>query len=180
MGNKVLFLDRDGTINVDKGYINDLAVFEFIPGTKDALHLALENGFIFSMITNQAGIGKGLTPPDMPERIRKHIEKECEMKFSDARVCPHKVEDACECRKPGTLNLQNSIEFLNADIKQSLFIGDHTKDMEAAHRMGMRSILVLTGHGRSSLEELKTMPEIKLSYVAENLLDAIKWILGSK
>lgn len=177
MANKILFLDRDGTLNVDKGYINDMAMLELIPTAKEALLLARENGFLLSMITNQAGIAKGLTPPDMPRKICEHIETVCGVKFDDFRVCPHRPEDNCQCRKPGFLNLKQSFELLNGDSSRSWFIGDHVKDMEAAHRFGIKYILVRTGHGANSAEEIKSHSELKPSYIANDVLDAIRWII---
>lgn len=175
---KALFLDRDGTINVERGYINDLSMLELIPGVAEAMLKAKRTGYKLAMITNQAGVGRGLTPPDMPERIQKEIENRCGVEFDDARACPHKPDDACACRKPGTLNLQRSIEALQADVAKSFFIGDHLRDLECAARAGMRSILVLTGHGKDTHAELQLKPEVVPTYVAADLAAAVEWILA--
>jgi D-glycero-D-manno-heptose 1,7-bisphosphate phosphatase len=175
---KVLFLDRDGTINVERGYINDLSMLELIPGVGEALLKAKRAGFKLAMITNQAGVGRGLTPPEMPEKIQREIEKRCGVEFDDARVCPHKPDDACACRKPGTLNLMRSIEALQADVTRSFFIGDHLRDLECGSRAGVRTILVLTGHGKDTHEELKQKPDVVPHHVAQDLAAAVEWILA--
>lgn len=177
-GRPTLFLDRDGTINVDKSYINSLDMLELIPGSAEALQLARSAGFALAVITNQQGIAKGLTPPDMPRRILQSIEKDCDVTFDDHRVCPHLQEDHCGCRKPEPANLEASIKHLGADVARSWYIGDHVRDMELAGRCGVRSILVLTGHGEKTRQELARRPDLKPAFVAPDLLSAVRWILG--
>ncbi len=176
----VLFLDRDGTINVDKGYINSMDALEFIPGAIEALQLAHNSGYKLALITNQAGVAKGLTPAHMPLKIAHHIEEKAGIKFSDIRICPHKPEDACQCRKPGTLNLQRAAQHLNADLAQSWFIGDTDRDVECAFSYGVRPILLLTGHGTLTAESYASKPQIKQPQVCADLLTAVRWVLSHR
>jgi D-glycero-D-manno-heptose 1,7-bisphosphate phosphatase len=185
--NKCLFIDRDGTLNVEvrKGYLNEPEKTVLIPGCGHALAKAKEAGFLLSVITNQAGVAKGLTPK---ENLPKILDKLCELiktesglkefSFDDARYCLHLAEDKCACRKPETLNLKTSLEFLNASKENSFFIGDRETDLECAHRFGMPYILVRTGYGEETLQMLSnTHSFLQPAYVAKNLQDAIDWIL---
>ena len=179
-GRPVLFLDRDGTLNVDKSYINSLDMLELIPGTAEALQMACKAGFALSIITNQQGIAKGLTPPDMPEKILRSIAKDCAVTFDDHRVCPHRQEENCGCRKPQPGNLKASIAFLNADLARSWYVGDHVRDMELARNCGINAILVRTGHGATTEKELAAHPDLKPAFVAPDLLAAVRWILSQR
>lgn len=176
MGKPVLFLDRDGTINVDRGYINRLEDLEFIPGALDALVLAKKSGFLLAMITNQAGVAKGLTPSHMPALIAKKIEDAAGITFDDIRICPHHPDDACDCRKPAPGNLLRSMERLSAAPEKSWFIGDTMRDVQCAQSAGIRPILLRTGHGEKTLSELKSD---KPPLVCADLMAAVKFILSS-
>ena len=185
--NKCLFIDRDGTLNVEvrKGYLNSPENTILIPGCGTALAKAKNAGFLFSVITNQAGVAKGLTPkenlPLILKKICDLIKAESGLKefcFDDARYCLHLAEDKCVCRKPEIQNLKTSLEFLNASKDESFFIGDRETDLECAHRFGMPYILVRTGYGLETEQMLKTSHSfLKPSYIANDLLDAIDWIL---
>lgn len=160
----VLFLDRDGTINVDIGpeYISRPEQLKLIPGVAKAIVAAVKAGFGVAVLTNQAGVAKGKTPAEALPIVHRHLEKLVaseaglsDFRFDDLRVCMHHPNDRCQCRKPETHMLEESIMMLGADVARSFFVGDKMSDLQCATRVGMRSILVLTGHGRETEAECR-------------------------
>ena len=160
--NRVLFLDRDGTINIDRGYIANAGVLELVPGAAEAIAQAKAQGYKIALITNQAGVAKGVITIEGLAGIHRFIEEQIALftnglgfHFDDIQFCPHHPDEQCACRKPKTLMLERAIKNLDADVTQSWYAGDHTKDMQAAQAMGIRSALVLTGHGHNSFAEIR-------------------------
>lgn len=197
---KVLFLDRDGTINVDLGgghrYVSRPEDLELIEGVGACLVRAKNAGFKVALVTNQAGIAKGITRTEDLDVIHRHLETLIErdaakqgvsiseaggpegFRFDDIQVCPHHPDDRCLCRKPGVLMLQRSAKKLGANLNESYFIGDHIRDLEAAHNFGIKSLLVRTGHGQVTESALKKHPDLRPIAVASNLDEAVKHILS--
>jgi histidinol-phosphate phosphatase family protein len=182
-GNPVLFLDRDGTINVDMGpqYLNDPDNAKLIPGAGKAIVRAKNAGFRVAIITNQAGVAKGITPRDALPLIHKHLEGLIALeggvpafRFDDIRVCIHHPNDRCACRKPEPKNLEESMKDLDADVSTSFFVGDKSSDLLCAQRVGMRSILVLTGHGLETQAEIRDTGEAKPDAIVESLREAVQ------
>lgn len=181
----VLFLDRDGTINIDLGstYLNYPKDARLIQGAGRALARARHLGFKTAIITNQAGIAKGITPPENLPLIHKELERLIaeegniqQFQFDDIQVCPHHPQEGCECRKPKTLMLQQAMKNLNANLITSFFIGDKLIDLECGERMGMKSILVRTGHGLETEAGLKASPTLVPFGIVDSLEEAIAWI----
>ena len=188
--NPTLFLDRDGTINVDRGYLRSPEDVILVSGAAEAIVAAKEAGFKIAIITNQAGVAKGVTPrealPLIHERIEKLIcleGKVSEFSFDDIRICIHHPDDRCGCRKPEVENLEHSVKKLGSDISRSFFIGDKSSDLLCGKKMGLTPVLVLTGHGPETLAELKE-PELQdlfaSTLVAEDLPKAVALILKRK
>ena len=149
---KCVFLDRDGVINQDPPhYVHKIEDMVILPRVGEAIRLLNDKGYFVIVVSNQSGVGRGR----YTERDVDIFHKEMEMRLyikDHARItkfyyCPHKPEDNCECRKPlpGML-LQASNQFA-IDLSESWLIGDKRTDCEAADAAGVRSILVLTGHG---------------------------------
>jgi D,D-heptose 1,7-bisphosphate phosphatase len=157
---RAVFLDRDGTINVERSYIRRPEQFELIPGVGPALRSLREAGFLLIVLTNQAVIARGEASEADVARIHRHLEWELGKlgAYLDAvYLCPHhpdggfagerpELKIVCDCRKPAPgLALQACRDF-DIDPAASWMIGDHTRDIEMARRAGLRSILVRTGH----------------------------------
>lgn len=183
--NPVLFLDRDGTINVDLGggdrYVSKPEMIEMIPNAAQAILLAKEAGFKIALITNQAGIAKGITQASAMPLIHSHMEQliHPDFQFDDIQVCPHKPENHCLCRKPRTKLLEDSVKQLNADISKSWFIGDHIRDLQTAAGLKIKSILVRTGNGsKYEQEALNAEASIRPKFIANDLHEAVRWILA--
>ncbi len=164
-----VFLDRDGTINEDVGYPRRLEEIRIFPESFKAVRLLNEVGFYVIVITNQSAIGRGL----MTEKDLQVIHSQMKEIFlsQGARIdafyyCPHWINSsdptyslACSCRKPGIALGQKAAFEFNLDLKKSFTIGDKLEDILFGHRLGTKSILVLTGEGHRSYQNLNWLRE---------------------
>lgn len=177
-----LFVDRDGTINVEKGYVHSLATFEYIPGSLEALRLASQGGLALYIITNQAGIARGYYSEeqfvDFTRQMLGMLAREG-VAVEGVLYCPHHPQGAveryrveCDCRKPATGLLERTLTARNLDARHAAMIGDKNSDIEAGKRMGMRTYLVRTGYGE---EESGSTPA---DYVVADLMAAVKHVLN--
>ena len=142
---KAVFFDRDGTLIIDKIYLNDPDAIEYLPGVFDGLKLLKENGFEFVVVTNQSGVPRGLVQIENLDQIHKNIETEMakhDIQILDFYYAPHLVESNHHLRKPNPGMLEMGIEAFGIDPKQSWMIGDRMTDVEAGHRAGMKSIFI--------------------------------------
>ncbi|MBI5328380.1 MAG: lipopolysaccharide heptosyltransferase II [Deltaproteobacteria bacterium] len=171
-----VFLDRDGTINHDTGYIDSPERLVIINGAASAIKKLNSKGFRVVVITNQSGIGRGYFSKEALDAVNKKLE-EVLMKggahVDGIYYCPHHPDDNCECRKPRTGLLEKAKKDLNIDFKKSYVIGDKVSDVEIAQGIGGKGILVLTGMGRDEEKKLNHKP----SYIAHDLKGAVEWII---
>jgi D-glycero-D-manno-heptose 1,7-bisphosphate phosphatase len=185
--NKAVFLDRDGTINVEVGYLSDPDELELIPGAAEAVARLNDAGFIVVVVTNQSGVARGyFTEEDVHAVNRRMVDV---LQSEGARIdgiyyCPHHPEFGsdvyrkdCECRKPNTGMVKRAVEDLDIDISRSYVVGDHVGDVLLGVNAGAHSIHVLTGHGA---DERKKLIErgINTVHLASNLKDAVEYILA--
>lgn len=171
-----IFLDRDGTIIYDVGYIKDSSSVEFYSYSIPALQ-KLQEHFLLFIITNQSGISKGIVSESDVKKVNKHIEEK--LKLSDIVIydtfyCPHKNEDNCNCKKPNPFFINHAAQLYNLDLAQSFIIGDHPSDVECGINAGITPVYLLSGHGTKHLRELKH--EVP---VYNNLLKASEFILST-
>lgn len=152
MTNKAVFLDRDGTLNVDKGYVHRTEEWEWIPGAFDAIVELKKAGFLIIVVTNQAGIARGYYTEADVNRLHAWINDELKKHgttIDGFYYCPHHPEHGgqCKCRKPmpGMLH-QAKLDF-DIDFRRSWLVGDKAGDIQAGLAAGVKSILVLTGYG---------------------------------
>ena len=174
MGNRAVFLDRDGTIIKDNGYIGKLDDLEFYSFTTRALKL-LQEEFLLFIVTNQSGIGKGLVKGNDVENLNDYILSylsENDIKIEKLFYCPHKTEDRCKCKKPQPYFIDLAVEKYNIKTDQSYVIGDHPSDILFAKNAGATGVFVLTGHGRRHLNEIG-----EDAIVSKNLYYAARKIL---
>lgn len=147
--NKAIFLDRDGTVNVDFGYVYKAESLEFLPGTTEALRIFQELGYLLIIITNQSGIGRGyftrkeadLFNQAMAQQLKKHG-----ITLSDFFTCPHAPEEHCECRKPSPFMIIEAIRKYDISPSKSYMFGDKKSDVECGERSNVKSFLVTTEH----------------------------------
>jgi len=183
---RAVFIDRDGTLNEDIGYVSAPDELAIYPWAAEAVRMINESGLLTIVITNQSGIARGMYSEATLGSIHSRMIEELASK--GARIdavyyCPHhpdvgdaRYRTACECRKPRTGMLDRAAREHDVDLAQSFVIGDKASDMKLAENVGARAALVLTGYGRETLahpDRWPCAPEI----VAENLLEAVKQIL---
>jgi D,D-heptose 1,7-bisphosphate phosphatase len=180
-----VFLDRDGTINEEVGYMDSLEKLKIIPEAFAAIRLINQNGMKAVVITNQSGVARGLFSEEFVQTVHALIQKQLKARkaFIDAFYhCPHHPTEGqgvylqtCNCRKPAPGLLFKAADEMEIDLGRSYMIGDMPKDIEAAKRAGAKGILVRTGYG----QEHRAF-DVEPDYIAGNILDAVRWILKDK
>ncbi|MFA4889389.1 MAG: HAD family hydrolase [Candidatus Omnitrophota bacterium] len=177
---KIIFLDRDGVINKypgDKLYVVSTGGYKFLPGAKKAIAELNKAGFKVFIISNQAGVGKGVFSPEALKRITAKLLggiKKAGGRIEQVIYCTHRPEENCACRKPkaGSINLvRKSYKF---NPRKTFFIGDSIRDVETAHAAGLKSILVLSG--REKLENFKNWQDTP-EFIFKGLASAVNYIL---
>lgn len=171
-----VFLDRDGTLIEDVGYVSDPAGMKWLPDVFRALGLLAER-FALVVVTNQPGIARGALTPGQVDDVHRHLVAECArhgVTIEAVYACPHDRSLGCACVKPNPYFLDRAAAEHGLDLARSFVIGDHPYDMEFARRGGARGVYVLTGHGEEHRAEL-TGAE---TAVVPGVLDAARWILA--
>lgn len=185
MNTRAVFIDRDGTLIEEAGYAADLRAIRLFPYTVDAIRQLNRAGFSVVVITNQAGIARGIVADTFPDVAHAYISSRLEP--AGARVdryyhCPHHPEGSvaglnirCGCRKPEPGMWTRAAGDLNLDLSRSYSVGDRWTDLQAGHAAGTRAVLVRTGYGRS--QEAFQPPGVSADAIADNLIAATGWIL---
>ncbi|MBN2033869.1 MAG: HAD family hydrolase [Deltaproteobacteria bacterium] len=188
MKKAAVFLDRDGTINEQMGYINHLSRFKIIPGAAEAIRILNDLGYLTIVVSNQSGVARGYYPLDLVHEVHlllKHVLKEESGAHVDAVLfCPHHPRGVvpdfavdCRCRKPRTGLIEQACRTFDIDLPHSLMIGDMCSDMEFAKRTGIKGIMVKTGYGLGEIEYVLPRRQAKPIHIACDLLDAVRWIV---
>ncbi|MHC1698554.1 MAG: D-glycero-beta-D-manno-heptose 1,7-bisphosphate 7-phosphatase [Geobacteraceae bacterium] len=159
---KAVFLDRDGVINVEKGYLHRIEDFEFLPGVPQALRLLKEAGFLLVVVTNQSGVARGFYSLETVHEIHRHLQKELAVAgvaLDGFYICPHHPEHGaadsageCDCRKPLPGMIERAISDFRIDPARSFLVGDKLSDIDAGRAAGCRTLLVRTGYGAKAAE----------------------------
>jgi D-glycero-D-manno-heptose 1,7-bisphosphate phosphatase len=190
MKRPAVFIDRDGTISEEVGYINHPSRFRLFPYTAAAIKLLNDQGWLAVVITNQAGVARGYFTESMIETVHDNLLRE--LREKGARVdaiyyCAHHpsvgeppYRQECDCRKPKPGLVTRASKELGIALKQSWMIGDRYGDIELARNAGVRSALVLSGYGRGEWENQRSQWKQQPDLVAENLLEAVELILRSE
>lgn len=183
---KAIFLDRDGTINEEMGYINHISRFKIFPFTFDAIKLLKECGYKIIVITNQAGLARGYFSEEVLQSVHDKLMDEAQKTgagIDKIYYCPHlpgaavkKYDRDCSCRKPKTGMLEKARDELNIDLSRSVMIGDRYKDMQFGWKVGLKTVLVLSGYGKGEYTHQREQWEREPDMVAENLLEAAQEI----
>ena len=172
-----VFLDRDGTIIEEKGYLSDPEDVELIPGVSRAIRLLNHLGLRTVVVSNQSGVARGYFPDSVVVEINARVQLllgEGGASLDGMYYCPHHPDDGCTCRKPEPGMLQLAAEELRVDLPSSYMVGDKADDIGAIHRVGGKGIVVLTGYGTGELKAWQGDPP---DFVAQDLLEACYWIL---
>lgn len=157
-GRPAVFLDRDGTLIEDPGYLADPAGVVLLPGVTSALRTLEARGVLRIVITNQSGIGRGLFSEEDFHIVQDEVERQ--LHEHGARVdavfhCPHQASDGCACRKPGTELHRTAAAQFGIDLARSWCVGDRLGDVLPAGALGSRAILVRTGVGEANADEAR-------------------------
>jgi D-glycero-D-manno-heptose 1,7-bisphosphate phosphatase len=176
---RIVFIDRDGVINVDPigDYVKSWEEFQFEEGVLEALKKMTDLGFQIILISNQAGVGDGVFTEQalwevhdkMMQEFRKH-----RIQIRGTYYCLHGKKAGCACRKPETGLFHEAVKGLEYDPDKTFFIGDKATDVEAGRRFGIRTIFVRTGHGR--MDEPKLTSALKPDFIVDRLADAIPYL----
>lgn len=167
---RIIFLDRDGVINKDHGYVSKIEEFEFIDGVFDACKYFNSLGYEIIVVTNQSGIGRGYYTQNDFEKLTTYMLQKFEengVKVLKVYFCPHSPEVDCSCRKPNTGMIEEACKDFEIDLNQSWLIGDKISDIETAINANIKNHILITK------EKDKTS---KASSIANSLLDTINII----
>jgi len=174
---KALFLDRDGIINVDHGYVSKIEDFEFTEGIFDFLHLFMKEGYKLFIVTNQSGIGRGYYTQNDFETLTRWMLAEFKkqnISIESVHYCNHAPEEKCACRKPETGMVDEILALHNIDLNDSFMIGDKQSDIDLAHN---RQIAFTVAIGERAIEnatyKFKTILEAKDFFEQNNLLSSL-------
>ena len=187
-GRPAVFLDRDGTINEEVDFVRTPDQLALIPGAGSAIHTLNQSGFLTVVVSNQSGVARGfLTEEDL---TAIHARLADELARQDAHLdriyyCPHHPTEGiapyrsvCECRKPATGMLRAGEQDLGIDLSRSYIVGDRLGDVLVGQAVGATSILVLTGYGRTALDEA-SREHVTPDFVVPSIAEAVRIIVGT-
>lgn len=187
MGRPAVFLDRDGTINVEAGYIRDLANMHLMPGAAAAIRRLNELGVPAILATNQSGPARGYYDEAWVHTLNGRV---CELleaegaRLDDVFYCPHHPEgtvpaftQACRCRKPETGMLDDAAAKHGLDLAASYMIGDKATDVEVGQRAGCRTVLLRSGYGEQVIAG-EYQWQVAADFVADTIVEAIDWVVA--
>ena len=182
---KIVFIDRDGVINQFPGnglYVTKVKNFHFLPRALEGLKILTDAGCENFVISNQAGVGKGVFSQDKLNRITRKMITQAEKyggKINKVFYCTHRADAGCICRKPGIGNLTKAFQSINRSMrsaKNAYFIGDTKADIETGFNAGCTTIFVLSG--RENRKYMRTWT-VKPDYIAKDLFEATKIVIGN-
>ena len=179
MKNRAVFLDRDGTIIEEVGYLSRLSDIRFLDGAAEGIRLFNKAQFKVIVVTNQSGVARGFFSEDFVHKVHQKISDYLNQKgaYIDAwYYCPHHIEGKlakysfdCPCRKPSTGMIEKACKEFNIDLKGSFVVGDSEKDIKLALNVGAKPVLVTTGYGKETYEKLDQDIKEKLAFKVDSL-----------
>ncbi|MEK7283612.1 MAG: HAD family hydrolase [Acidobacteriota bacterium] len=187
MSRPAVFMDRDGTISEEVGYVNHLSRYRLLPRSLEAIRLINEAGLMAIVTTNQSGVARGYFSQDLVEAVHARLlslAAGAGARLDAVYYCPHHPAEgsppwraACDCRKPKPGMILRAAREHGIDLERSYVVGDSVVDIEAGAAAGVRGVLVLTGYGRGLLEHQKERFRTPPAHTADDLLEAVRWIL---
>ena len=182
MAKFAVFLDRDGTITEEMGYLKESEKLRLIPRSGEAIRSLNERGILAIVVSNQSGVARGYFTKEAVKKIHSKLKRLLKKEgayLDEIYYCPHhpkfgspKYKKNCNCRKPKPGMLLKAAKKFNLNLKKCYVIGDKVEDIKLAQNVGAKGILVLTGYGRRSKSK-----KINLDHIAKDLYQAVKWIL---
>ena len=187
MTKRAVFIDRDGTLNEEVGYINHVSRLMLLPRAAEAVRKLNEAGVPAVVISNQAGVARGYFPEERVIEVNdrlKELLSEQGARLDGLYYCPHHPDGVespyrrdCDCRKPKTGMIDLAARELDLDVAGSYMVGDRFGDIRLARAAGCKGVMVLTGYGRGAWEHDRDRADVYPDYVAVNLLDAVEWLI---
>lgn len=182
------FIDRDGTLTEEVGYVNHPSRLKLLPRTAEAVRRLNGAGIAAVVATNQTGIARGYFSEDVMNATNQALVEQLEEAgayLDGIYVCPHHPSEGappfradCDCRKPHPGLLLRAAADLGLDLGASVVVGDKASDLAVARPVGARSILVLTGYGLGEWEYRRAHFPVAPDHVATDLLDAVEWVIA--
>lgn len=186
---RAVFIDRDGTISEEVGYVNHVSRYRVFPFAAEAVRLLNEAGWLAVLVTNQAGVARGYFKEELVGEVHALLASELERgggRLDAVFYCPHHpsvgeppYRQDCDCRKPRPGLLRRAAAELGLDLTRCWMVGDRHSDVELARNAGARAAFVLTGYGRGELEHQARDWRHRPDLVAEDLLEAVREIIRS-
>jgi len=175
MGNKAVFLDRDGTIALDVSYCSRPEDSRLFPDVPQSIRMLNESGFKTVVVTNQSGIARGYFTEEMLAQIHQKMKEELAKggaSIDAIYYCPHHPDEGCDCRKPGAALFRQAARDLDIDLFSSFVVGDMEMDIKAGKEIGCKTVLVTNGPkgGKGVFNQA--------DYIADSLITAARWITG--
>ena len=185
---RAVFLDRDGTVADEVGYVNHASRIRLLSGSAEAVKRIREAGFLAVVVTNQAGVARDYFEEFVVHQANRRLVELLEREgaaLDGIYYCPHHPREGappyrqdCQCRKPRPGMLLQAAEDLGIDLTRSYMVGDGLVDVGAARAAGVLPVMVLTGYGRGHLEHRRSRWTVEPEHIAEDLSAAVDWILG--
>jgi len=185
---RAVFLDRDGTVADEVGYVNHASRIRLLSGSAEAVKRVREAGFLAVVVTNQAGVARDYFEEFVVHQANRRLVELLEREgaaLDGIYYCPHHPREGappyrqdCQCRKPRPGMLLQAAEDLGIDLTRSYMVGDGLVDVGAARAAGVLPVMVLTGYGRGHLEHRRSRWTVEPEHIAEDLSAAVDWILG--
>ena len=159
---RAVFLDRDGTIVEDPGFLHEPGKVRLLPGAGEAIHRLNQAGWLVITVSNQSGIARGLYDASAYNAVQRRLVELLAAhgaRLDGAYLCPHHpdITGPCECRKPGVRLFREAQTALGLDLARSVWVGDRLSDVEPARRLGGRAFLVATGRGAAHAAQARAL-----------------------
>ena len=187
MSKIAVFIDRDGTMSEEVGYVNHLSRFKLLTNTAAAIKLLNDSNILAIVATNQAGVARGYFEESMIGLVHEKLRAELALngaKLDAIYYCPHHPSAGkppyraeCNCRKPKPGMILKAKEELDIDLNQSYMVGDKISDVEFGQKLGLKSVMVMTGYGIGEYEHQRHDWKVTPDFMAADLLEAVKWII---
>jgi D-glycero-D-manno-heptose 1,7-bisphosphate phosphatase len=185
-----VFIDRDGTLAHEVGYVNDVSRFRLFPWSIEAVRLINRSGYLAVMVTNQAGVARGYFPEPAVREVHERLQAalaDGAARLDGIYYCPHHPDAGeppyrqdCDCRKPRPGLLERAAGDLGIDLARSWVVGDRQGDLQVAWAVGARGAMVKTGYGRGELRHHAPSWTRQPDLVAEHLLEAVSLIVDAQ
>lgn len=175
-----VFLDRDGTLNYDPGYLSVAADVKLLAGVGPALARLKRAGARLVVVTNQSGVGRGIFTLKDLEAIHARLEgllEQEDVALDAIYFCPHHPDDGCRCRKPNVGMVERAVSELQLDLRRSYLIGDHARDIQLAKRVGAKAVLLTSALVDEQAWEMLKAEQAMPDVVAPSMAEAVDWIL---